>query len=791
MSRVSWKRLSSSDAMNLANALPPNTLQRSLSLPPVDQSQSAFRETGTIEKLLPSYGFVRCADRDLRLFFHYSQYSGNAVAELRVGDFVEFEVITDRKTGKLVASKIYKVISGMGDAIEEPVEGIVVKEISETSPGQLSYELSGESFFLTFYERDVEGDEILRKDDLVTFIVSTDQSNRTVRAKRIKVIKPVVRCQGLVSSMKESFGFIERDDIAKEIFFHFSEFQGNINDLCVGSEVEFTVGNRNEKEVGMEITLLAPGSVVFEDIDEGTLTGRIVKVLPRSGSRRSIEPAPGKIHLESGDGTKQELLYRDKDLLRNHTFWINDIVVFNVVTDRRNHTQRATNIVLDHSTFTENEEQRETGTVAALKEGFGFIKCADREARMFFHFSEMLSEGDVHISDEVEFTVIQDPASVQRSVAIRIKKLPKGSVIFEIVGQERFVGEIEKVPVNMWGRSPGRSHSREHDLGTIIYGKNGMKQRINFHAKDTDLKVPPEEGDEVLFNIAEIKRDKSTMAVNITVRDRTFDPCKRGFVAVLKESFGFLETEEHDREVFFHYSQYEGDVNTLYIGDEVEFTLVRKGSKSSAEKVKPIAKGTIPPEKVQPGLLKGKILRPLRCIDPQQSEYTGLVQEITDDETEGLTYPYCFLSLADKHEFLQKDDEVCFQLAISPKNQKTWAWKVAGERKFVRARVSSVKGQYGFIDYDVGEGKKLFFHLSEVVEGVEIAPGHEVEFVIVQNQKNGRYSAVNVRRLTEMQRPQRLSRMKSNLGDGTGPRLIILRQPKGPDGSKGFNLKRQ
>lgn len=56
--------------------------------------------------------------------------------------------------------------------------------------------------------------------------------------------------------------------------------------------------------------------------------------------------------------------------------------------------------------------------------------------------------------------------------------------------------------------------------------------------------------------------------------------------------------------------------------------------------------------------------------------------------------------------------------------------------------------QFGFIDYDIGEGKKLFFHVSEVVDGVEIAPGHEVEFVIVQNQKNGRYSAVNVRRLT-------------------------------------------
>ena len=32
------------------------------------------------------------------------------------------------------------------------------------------------------------------------------------------------------------------------------------------------------------------------------------------------------------------------------------------------------------------------GTVAAVKEGFGFIKCVDRDARMFFHFSEMLDE---------------------------------------------------------------------------------------------------------------------------------------------------------------------------------------------------------------------------------------------------------------------------------------------------------------------------------------------------------------------------------------------------------------
>lgn len=41
-----------------------------------------------------------------------------------------------------------------------------------------------------------------------------------------------------------------------------------------------------------------------------------------------------------------------------------------------------------------------------MRDGFGFIKCVDRDARMFFHFSEVLEESPLHISDEVEFTVV-------------------------------------------------------------------------------------------------------------------------------------------------------------------------------------------------------------------------------------------------------------------------------------------------------------------------------------------------------------------------------------------------
>lgn len=56
--------------------------------------------------------------------------------------------------------------------------------------------------------------------------------------------------------------------------------------------------------------------------------------------------------------------------------------------------------------------------------------------------------------------------------------------------------------------------------------------------------------------------------------------------------------------------------------------------------------------------------------------------------------------------------------------------------------------QFGFLNYEVEEGKKLFFHMTEVHDSVEVQPGDEVEFVIVQNQLNKKYSACSLRKIT-------------------------------------------
>lgn len=106
----------------------------------------------------------------------------------------------------------------------------------------------------------------------------------------------------------------------------------------------------------------------------------------------------------------------------------------------------------------------------------------------------------------------------------------------------------------------------------------------------------------------------------------------------------------------------------------------------------------------------------------------------------------------------------------------------------MRAPVDAIKGQFGFLSYEVEEGKKLFFHMSEVKDKASLCVGDHVEFVLVTNKRNGRSSACNVVKVSDGQtRPERLiSRLRTISLDDSGPKLTVIRQPKGPDGSEGF-----
>lgn len=182
-----------------------------------------------------------------------------------------------------------------------------------------------------------------------------------------------------------------------------------------------------------------------------------------------------------------------------------------------------------------------------------------------------------------------------------------------------------------------------------------------------------------------------------------------------------------------------------------------------------------------PDVLQGVVVRPLRGANPDQTEYTGLI-----DGQDGHDYPFGIISMLNKKELLQSGEAVEFQLDAQGKPVN-----IRAIRKKLRAAVEAVKGQYGFLSYELEDGKKLFFHMSEVKDHQHLNPGDEVEFVILQNPRNGKSSACSVVKVGESQRPERLLNRVSKLSvDESAPRLVAIRQPFGPDGTRGFNLSR-
>ena len=118
----------------------------------------------------------------------------------------------------------------------------------------------------------------------------------------------------------------------------------------------------------------------------------------------------------------------------------------------------------------------------------------------------------------------------------------------------------------------------------------------------------------VRFDINQNKATKETNAVNIIIVEskapkppppqqqqkqssassssnsegNTTNKKVHGYIAAIKDGFGFLETLDHDKEIFFHFSNVMGKAERLEVGQEVEYTVYNreKGGKLSAEGVR-------------------------------------------------------------------------------------------------------------------------------------------------------------------------------------------------------------
>ncbi|KTF74153.1 hypothetical protein cypCar_00012858 [Cyprinus carpio] len=340
--------------------------------------------------------------------------------------------------------------------------------------------------------------------------------------------------------------------------------------------------------------------------------------------------------------------------------------------------------------------------------------------------------------------------------------------------------------------------NQEAEEGLIAYEESGVKNTLPYYIKDLEGGAYPQVGDKVEFSISEVKRTGQQSAVSLKILNRAVGTKRlHGYIATLKDNFGFIETANHDQEIFFHYSEVCGDVDNMDLGDTVEYTLSKgKGNKISAEKVTKVAAVNGIGEDVSNTVFLGKVVRPLRSVDPSQTDYQGLIELTEEEASKDQSYPFGIVGMANKGDCLQKGEMVKFQLCTVSQTGQMMACNIVPQR---RALVECVKDQFGFITYEVGESKKLFFHVKEVQDGLELQAGDEVEFSVILNQRTGKCSACNVRRVSEgpkpvaTPRPDRLvNRLKSiTLDDTNAPRLVIIRQPRGPDNSKGFNVERK
>lgn len=76
---------------------------------------------------------------------------------------------------------------------------------------------------------------------------------------------------------------------------------------------------------------------------------------------------------------------------------------------------------------------------------------------------------------------------------------------------------------------------------------------VYYNLRDCRLREVPSFCDKIEFQLVTKKANHQLFARDISVLERYEVKYQRGFVCALKESYGFIEAETHEREIFFHY----------------------------------------------------------------------------------------------------------------------------------------------------------------------------------------------------------------------------------------------
>lgn len=545
----------------------------------------------------------------------------------------------DRRTGKPIASRVVKIRSeapvedGSGfvdNSSEQLANGFITTEPVGNKDGRVAYENQGECFFLPFTVEDLEPGTRLQPNDKVTFKIFTDKSGN-LRARKLALLQSTPdQYQGIICTKKDTFGFIERADVVREIFFHATEC-GDFKNLNVGDEVAFQIQTRNDKKVAVNLQILPKGSVVFEDVSSERVSGFITRMpdkfisngVGRSQYSSSASSAITSSNLTSSNNTsitpaiesglikynQDEICFALKDINGEFTVRVGDLVTFNFVTDRRDGMKHAGKIELHDNCFNITNEPREQGYIASLKDAYGFIKCFNREGtKVYFKLTEVLDiNHPININDEVEFTVTQDISSPGKQQASRIRFLPNGTILRNLISKsDTSPNNCNVIPVTNVTATTQLATGFDYpliDLGSddscnlAASNASGVK-RNEFVTLTQGNAIRSDTWSDILSTIPiqitssnpensnfangysnpNVMAHPDLMSVELDPRSNDLLPPVRfkptmtrddsgdfaprngakssgeGFIAALKDSFGFIENDDHQTEIFFHFT---------------------------------------------------------------------------------------------------------------------------------------------------------------------------------------------------------------------------------------------
>ncbi|KAE8894455.1 hypothetical protein PF010_g17890 [Phytophthora fragariae] len=549
---------------------------------------SAARELpvqqGFVVSIRENFGFVSCLERDGDLFFHMSE----APVDVQLQDEVEFRVKLNQRSDKEMACQLVALPKGtiqVEELSDELVDGVVTKSLPRGGHA------GGRGFF--------NG----RDDD---------------------------------RHQREEHGLIE---VKKE------------------AETEET-----EVEAAAEQT--------EQEADAP---------LKKTRARREIVRFNSESVALVDDKDEQEQSGRSK---RNPIPHFGDQVRFRIAKHRKTGAKRAVDITITVSAREKLEKEmeaklatmtREMGVVDRVKNGGGFIKCCDRPVDIYFPFHEIrepegggdtsdAKDGEqseatdkprrgrqgkgptIREGDEVSFFVYEDQEddsarSHPHLTALRVQKLPAGSVSFEELIRADVEGLVSKLPkeprngpevigsiavasvepsdvempeeakdaaTETTAESEGKSSKKKK-------GKDGKakKQKVSFRLCDTeDMSYVPHIDDKVAFDEVLDKRTGKVKAVKVRVVQLNPKNRETGTINALKDDFGFIKCAERSGDAYFRFSDVMGTSRSFSNGTEVAFDVIvdTKSDHIRATRLQILPRGTVKWEDVAAEGLEGKIV---------------------------------------------------------------------------------------------------------------------------------------------------------------------------------------